>query len=219
VAETVFLRQFIANMPSSVATIISNSIVNLTDSFDDKNSNAFFLAVREAYSSVDCVAFEKSGMGALPFRNHFEHLLRSHNFGSADKCSCFLATGNSYNLCLDDLCNLPPECQFTVYDNGELLALLDAHADDLCLYLSHFENSEPVRCVEERGCNWNPQLRSEGSLKLSVFFCVFSVLFILCVFSVFCVFSQCIFLCVFSVYSFLCILSVFVFVYSRYYSF
>jgi len=132
--------------------------------------------LKSTFSSDDCVSKSGTGMSSLRYRSHYRYVapesLSIVNFTGIkddpirDHCGCYEAVGSEYDLCLDVLCNKPPECEYSSYDRAptQYLSALEVQMkNDLCEYSFVPVPSDNVACVEEYRCNWNPSVSGNQS--------------------------------------------------------
>ena len=157
VAETLMLRCYIDLMTTATQTILAIS-ANLTEI--DKYSNNYIQELRKAATTEDCVSIVKNGMSALTYRFHYIHQLSSQDsVNTLDDCACYHSIGETYDLCFDELCNLPVACQSSVYDDGFAYDDSDILKNDGCIY-SLLETPQSDLCLSVQQCNWNPNLET-----------------------------------------------------------
>ena len=111
-------------------------------------------------------------MSALRYQVHFVLQIGVQGDDSLDDCACFHEIGDFYPDCLDELCSLPAECQYSVYDDSFAYEPADIALGG-CVYYNLLTSLDST-CYSETQCNWNPEIRSlsgenstDGELCLS----------------------------------------------------
>ncbi len=157
-AETLFWWCFVNNM-----TVDFQLTLSLSSAVDPCNISQ----LRDHFSTNDCVSQSGTGMEALQYRNHYAYvsqlptpkvtILNFLDDPVQDHCSCYHAIGNEYDLCEDLLCNKPPPCEFTSYDNApaNLLTPSEKSQNDVCSYSYVYLSNQSVLCLNDKRCNWN----------------------------------------------------------------
>lgn len=157
-AEDLFLRCFVDQMPLDVQAYIAEK-KNI--SISDKYSAEYFVALKSAFSSIDCISQSGTGMGALEFRRHYiyeESSGSDPNFG----CVCGRTIGVTYPWCLDgEFCNLPEECEYSVFSRG-YDGEDGSQSKSICRFVTIQSDTDPVGCLNATQCNWDPQITSES---------------------------------------------------------
>ena len=171
-AEDLFWWCFVSNMPLDVQLTLSLNSVNACSISDLKSS----------FSYNDCVSVSNTGMSALQFRAHYTYdspvsspIINYQGFvddPARDHCACFQTIGNKYDLCLDELCNLPPSCEFTSFDHAPNYLLLPSELsskNDICTYSLAFHPSNHISCLGDIRCNWNPSIKVDSTDRRNCF--------------------------------------------------
>lgn len=133
--------------------------------------------IKTTFSLNECVSVSGTGMGALQYRSHYRYVAPltpqvQNEFGipnnpTQDNCGCFHSIKNEYDLCLDQLCNKPPPCEYTSYDRAPTSLLLPSETStksDVCVYSLVYQGNDTLSCLREHQCNWNPSLSGDSSM-------------------------------------------------------
>jgi hypothetical protein len=158
-AETMFWWCFVSKMSAPFQLSVASRV-------DPCN----IAQLRSEFTSNDCVALSGTGMDALRYRSRYSYaqppvrvLFDSEGVVEnplADHCACYQAVGNEYDLCLDELCNKPPPCEYNSYDRipGNLIIPTDNLSnEEICIFSYVYETSD-FSCRNQSSCNWNPSL-------------------------------------------------------------
>ena len=75
-------------------------------------------------------------------------------------CACqkvLTSSAEEEILCLDSLCTLPPDCSYSVYENGDVYQL-PSEKSSACVFSTTGEpiNLTSTQCEDEKRCNWYP---------------------------------------------------------------
>ncbi len=127
--------------------------------------------LKSSFVTDDCVSVSGTGMEALVYRNRYHYISPDvtaslNDVGGEDDtttyhCECYQAVGKEYDLCLDRLCNKPPQCEFSSYDAVPVSLITPSEnslKSDVCSYSLEPEPGDNVSCLEEYRCNWNPSV-------------------------------------------------------------
>jgi hypothetical protein len=145
--------------------------VQLAITFETNIDVCNITAMKEYFSSTDCMSRSGTGMSALRHRSHYSYRGTEtppirNQFGviddpSREHCACFQMIHSEYDLCLDEFCNLPSSCESTSADRVPPSLLLPTETSsktDACMYILVSVASNETSCSEEVRCNWNPSL-------------------------------------------------------------
>jgi hypothetical protein len=165
-AEELFWWCFVSNMSLDVQLSLSLRSIDVCNISD----------IKATFSSNECVSVSGTGMGGLQYRSRYRYVapLTSqirNGFGlpdnpTQDNCGCFHSIENAYDLCLDQLCNKPPPCEYTSYDRTPTYLLLPYETStksDVCMYSLVHQDNDTLACLREYRCNWNPSLSGDSS--------------------------------------------------------
>jgi hypothetical protein len=160
-AEDIFWWCFVQNMSLDVQMTLS------FQGFDICNSSN----LKSSFSSNDCISLSGTGMDALQYRSHYQYVTHVTlplidetgvvDDPVQDHCDCLQSVGSEYDLCLDQLCNKPPPCEYTVYDHAPSYLLQPSETpvkSDACSYSLVYQGNDTAGCLAEYQCNWNPSI-------------------------------------------------------------
>jgi hypothetical protein len=159
-AEELFWWCFVNNMSLNVQLTLSLRNIDVCN----------ISQLIDSFTSDDCVSVSGTGMTALPYRSHYTYeapvtSVETNDFADdntiASHCGCAVAVGSQYSLCLDELCNKPPPCEYTSYDrapNSLLLPSEKSVKNDVCSFSLVSQSNDTQGCLSDFRCNWNPSL-------------------------------------------------------------